>query len=196
MRLFASPRAVGERPKTGDSLNGDHASSLPKLHSRSVAWQVVVGACSQSNRTENGHLSRTGRIKRPMIWRTCGSIPRDSLVVTGGSRREEGLGYSFWTWTDKRDQESLHDLERRGCPLPKTIVVRTGRGAHIYFQLSLRIAPRIRNSAGRIAPGLDVRGEGGYVVVPPSVHATGAPYEFIDDIRFCGRRPSHGYLRR
>jgi putative DNA primase/helicase len=28
----------------------------------------------------------------------------------------------------------------------------------------------IRNSAGKLGPGLDVRGDGGYVVVPPSVH--------------------------
>lgn len=40
--------------------------------------------------------------------------------------------------------------------------VRTGRGAHFYFQHPNVPVP---NSAGKIMPGLDVRGDGGYTVV-------------------------------
>lgn len=36
----------------------------------------------------------------------------------------------------------------------------------------------MRNSAGKLGPGLDVRGEGGYVVVPPS--RTEGVYEWLD----------------
>jgi hypothetical protein len=36
----------------------------------------------------------------------------------------------------------------------------------------------VRKSAGWLGPGLDVRGEGGYVVVPPS--RTQSVYEWID----------------
>ena len=63
--------------------------------------------------------------------------------------------------------ESLAKLERAGGPVPKTAKARTGGGGiHIFF----RDPPEaeIRNSAGLLGPGLDVRGEGGYVVVPPS----------------------------
>lgn len=35
-------------------------------------------------------------------------------------------------------------------------------------RLWFRSDPRVRNSAGRIAPGVDVRGQGGYAIVPPS----------------------------
>ena len=72
-------------------------------------------------------------------------------------------------------------------PLPfptNTVTVRTGNGAHYYFRAN---GCEIRNSAGRLGPGLDVRGEGGYVVAPPSIHASGKPYVWepgwgLDDI--------------
>ncbi len=76
----------------------------------------------------------------------------------------------------KLGEESLIDFERRGFHLPDTYTIRTGGGGqHPYF-----LWPEgtdVRNSAGKIAPGLDIRGQGGYVVAPPSLHASGARYE-------------------
>lgn len=60
--------------------------------------------------------------------------------------------------------------------LPKTPCVRTGGGGlHYYF----RHADGVSNSASKIAEHLDVRGDGGYVIAPPSVHGSGAVYEWI-----------------
>jgi hypothetical protein len=39
----------------------------------------------------------------------------------------------------------------------------------------------VKNSAGDIAEGIDIRGDGGYVVVPPSIHPTGNRYEWIEN---------------
>ena len=73
--------------------------------------------------------------------------------------------------------ESLARLERFGGPVPMTAKARTGGGGvHIFFRYPRRT--EIRNSAGLLGPGLDVRGEGGYVVVPPS--RTRGPYEWVD----------------
>lgn len=60
-----------------------------------------------------------------------------------------------------------------------TRVVRTGGGGlHLYFRAP---GAAIRNSAGKLGRGIDVRGEGGYVVLPPSVHPSGRPYEWLNE---------------
>jgi hypothetical protein len=67
--------------------------------------------------------------------------------------------------------------EDHGYGWTETLAVRTARGGHLYFKWSEHAA--IRNSAGKLDNGLDIRGEGGYVVVPPSEHETGCRYEWI-----------------
>lgn len=78
----------------------------------------------------------------------------------------------------KRGDDTLADLEATHGKLPDTWTVVTGSGGlHLYFAWP-RDGRVIRNSAsGVLGPGLDVRGEGGQVVAPPSVHHTGARYE-------------------
>jgi Bifunctional DNA primase/polymerase, N-terminal/Primase C terminal 1 (PriCT-1) len=50
---------------------------------------------------------------------------------------------------------------------PATCIVRTGSdGRHMYFRYPKRRV--IPNSTGKLGAGLDVRGEGGYVIAPPS----------------------------
>ncbi|HEV7910515.1 MAG TPA: bifunctional DNA primase/polymerase [Methylocella sp.] len=61
---------------------------------------------------------------------------------------------------------------------PKTLTVRTARGFHVFFSC----AGAVTNSAGRLAPGVDVRGEGGYVVAAPSIHPSGAVYTIARDL--------------
>jgi hypothetical protein len=67
----------------------------------------------------------------------------------------------------------LRELEKKHGPLPATTTVRTPRGGlHVYF----RHAEGVTNSPGRLPLGIDVRGEGGYVLLPPSETQDG-PYE-------------------
>ncbi|MFD2768264.1 bifunctional DNA primase/polymerase [Micromonospora eburnea] len=75
---------------------------------------------------------------------------------------------------------SLTGLVQRGL-CPPTRWVRTGSGGlHLYYR---HPGPhtRIRCSAGLIAPGIDIRADGGYVIAPPSVHpVTRRPYTWAD----------------
>lgn len=75
---------------------------------------------------------------------------------------------------DDGGDESLYKLEQTYGPLPDTIESLTGGGGrHILFPTP---AVPVRNSAGRLGPGLDVRAEGGYIVAPPSSHLSGDSY--------------------
>ena len=73
--------------------------------------------------------------------------------------------------------DSLALLESLYGPLPQTAKARTGGGGIHYF-FRYPADETVRNSAGKLGPGLDVRGEGGYVVVPPS--RTQNAYEWLD----------------
>lgn len=69
---------------------------------------------------------------------------------------------------------SLAELEEAHGALPIGPRVRTPRGGlHLYFA---HPGGRIPNSAGKLGRGLDVRGDGGYVVAPPSVLSGGGSY--------------------
>lgn len=49
----------------------------------------------------------------------------------------------------------------------------TGKGHHLYFA---NPTGGLRNSVGKLGFGVDIRGDGGYVVAPPSLHASGHRY--------------------
>lgn len=73
--------------------------------------------------------------------------------------------------------ESFDRLVGKHGPLPAGAQVRTGSGGrHIYFRHPGGI---VRNDAGRrLGAGIDVRGDGGYVIAPPSDHASGGRYKW------------------
>jgi bifunctional DNA primase/polymerase-like protein/DnaB helicase-like protein/primase-like protein len=78
---------------------------------------------------------------------------------------------------DHGGYESLTVLQDTYGRLPETPVSRTGSGGeHIIFQ---HPGIEIRNSAGKLGPGLDIRGDGGYIVAPPSIHPNGQRYEWV-----------------
>jgi hypothetical protein len=63
---------------------------------------------------------------------------------------------------------ALGDLEH-------SVTVSTGGGGfHVYTQ-----ADRAVPGKGNIVPGIDIKGEGGYVIAPPSNHASGGSYALL-----------------
>jgi hypothetical protein len=70
-------------------------------------------------------------------------------------------------------EATLRRLEAEHGALPATVEVITARGRHIYFKWPQE---PVRNSAGKIGTHIDVRGDGGYVLCPPSIHPSGRRY--------------------
>jgi hypothetical protein len=62
--------------------------------------------------------------------------------------------------------------------LPDTLSVSTGKGRHLYFAYP---GEPVITKRG-ILPGVDVRGDGGYVCGPGSNHISGTKYEWINDL--------------
>jgi hypothetical protein len=123
--------------------------------------------------TPNGYLDATTDESRITAW--WNRWPNANIGVPTGKRS------GFFVLDVDRDRwgfGTLDALTQEHGELPPTRTVKTGRGGmHLYFKYP-EDGTEIPNSTGRLGPGLDVRGEGGYVLVPPS--STEGAYEYLD----------------
>lgn len=80
---------------------------------------------------------------------------------------------------DKGGEDAWSNLENVFETVENTWWVETGSGGfHVYFEA----LEGVRNSASVIGPGIDVRGDGGYVIAPPSLHVSGERYRWSDHL--------------
>ena len=76
---------------------------------------------------------------------------------------------------DCDSEDAVREVARRGMPVTPTAA--SGRGRH-YF---LRWEEPVRNRV-QLGADIDIRGDGGYVIVPPSVHESGRRYRWVDGL--------------
>ena len=76
-------------------------------------------------------------------------------------------------------EQSLADLKKQNGEIPATLVQMTGSGGRQYFFQWPQNGTQIKNSASKISKDIDIRGDGGYVIVPPSGHPSGNRYKWI-----------------
>lgn len=147
-------------------------------------WAVIpLKPHSKIPATPHGVKDATTNIKQVQKWWAqcpdynigiaCGEKSNGLLVIDLDIDEDKGLnGY-----------ENLCEWEQEHDEFPETVQSITGRGG---YQLFYKSDQNYKNSV-RIIDGVDIRSEGGYVVVPPSIHPNGKAYEWeywLDDFNY------------
>lgn len=89
-------------------------------------------------------------------------------------------GRPIGAWVLDVDDEAAFASVERELALPATRTSRTGKGRHIFFAYDESEAVRNAQKC-RDLPGTDIRGDGGYVILPPSLHPNGIRYAWERD---------------
>ena len=123
--------------------------------------------------------------KRPLVaWRELQAARPTAEAVRGWWRRWPDANVGIVTGAvsglavldvdpDHGGTQSLATREARHGPLPATVeAVSGGGGRHFYF----RSPGRPVASRAALAAGIDLRGDGGVIVAPPSRHPSGRIY--------------------
>lgn len=154
------------------------------LYARELGWRVVPlhsvkpdGSCTCSKGAE---CRTQGKHPRLNDWTAeasddAGQVdqwvktwPDANVGVATG--RASGF-FALDVDPDKGGDVSLAALIAEHGPLPETAQAQTGSGgSHYLFRLP---AFDVTNSAGKVGRGLDIRGDGGQIVVAPSRSAKG-----------------------
>lgn len=149
----------------------DHAKQYVERGWRLIPTAPVTSSC-------NG--------KRPFLARWQDSSTLDLQRVESWIRKSGNVGIGIVTGEcsgllvldeDPRNggTETLVELKRRYGKLPDTPIVETGGGGrHYYF----RHPAGLDRTPKTLGPGLDLKGNNGFVVAPPTMHASGNRYQW------------------
>ena len=146
-------------------------------------YQAIAGTCNCRNRRECG---RAGKHPRPR--RGFNAASADSGQIG------KWMKAKYWensNWGAKTGRESglvaldfdhrsgglttYAELVQQHPEVENTVMVNSGGGRHLWFKHpggTISSQTDIRN-------GVDVRGDGGMIIVPPSIHANGSNYQWV-----------------
>lgn len=135
--------------------------------------RLDCGSAGKHPMTNNGYKAATTDARQIISWWT--ENPNANIGIATG-KISNLIVVDVDVGREKVGLESLEELEREYGQLPKDFVVRTGGGGlHIFLAADDR---DVCNSAGRVGLDIDMRGDGGHVVVPPSLHLSGKTYSW------------------
>ena len=156
------------------------ASARPLSSRRLASNSCPVFPCRSDNKrphTEHGFKDATTNSATIRAW--WARWPDAMIGAPTGSKMN--------AWVLDIDNPELFERECR-IDLPATRRSNTGKGYHLFFAWD--DATPIFNAQQSVKgwpfldlPGAEVRGEGGYVILPPSLHPSGRPYVWANDIR-------------
>lgn len=127
--------------------------------------------------TNNGCLDATTEIRQIELW--WRKNPHYNIGIATG-QKSGGLVAIDMDVDKEKGKDGYHTFtswcDDNALVLPDSWLSITGRGGYHLFYKS---AYPIQNKVGWL-DSVDVRGDGGYVVVPPSVHPNGTLYQWED----------------
>ncbi len=94
---------------------------------------------------------------------------------------------------NKVGEESIAILQAQNDELPATVESETWSGGRQMFFRYPQDGKEIKNSQNKLGKDIDIRGDGGYVVAPPSIH-NDKPYSWLVDPEFEPMVPAPEWL--
>jgi hypothetical protein len=181
-------RPQEDRRREGSNQNARTRYSIPKMVDSATALaqlglsvvrlhRVVSGRCTCGNwgcRTPGKHPDVGPSLKRftreradlRLVRQWFTEKPYANVGIVTGT-------ISGIVVVDADGEAGVAELERRGYPV--TWTARSGSGGlHVYFR-----HPGHRVGNRKIAGIGDIRGDGGLIVAPPSLHISGGRYEWL-----------------
>lgn len=147
--IFPLHKIVGRRC---DCRAGQDCKSIGK-HPIPTRWQNTIASVPAAESQWRDGLGSRG------IGLVCG--PRADVFGVDIDRRHGGL-------------ETVREWARQGMRFGETVADRTGDGWHLIFRWPTELAVEIR--AQHLGPGVQCRGAGHFLVLPPSRHRSGCRY--------------------
>ncbi len=139
-------------------------------------WGVTDGACDCGKTctspgkhpiTRNGLKDATTDAEQIAEW--FDQHPNANVAIVTGA----ASGLVVVDLDRKPNKNGIESLKALGA-MPRTLIARSGSGGlHLYFT---HPGGEVPSSSNKLGPGIDVRGDGGYVIAPPSRHISGGVY--------------------
>jgi len=152
------------KPDGSCSCSAGASCHSPGKHPAANSWKTF-----QKKLPDRGTLELwfDGRMRENNLGIVTGAVSGNIFVV------DVDIGEG------KDGEDTLHDLQMQNEDFPETLTAVTGSGGrHFFFR-----APEgtfVKTGTNILGNGIDIRGEGGFVVAAPSVHVSGRPYSIND----------------
>lgn len=129
----------------------------------------------------HGHLDATTDVTILRQWYDTARPPNLGLACS----RVIALDLDGSAWAQSRWGASLKAAADANGGFPATLMQRTARGLHLLYAVPEGTTVRTRNEPRKKdMPGVDIKGEGGYIVLAPSVNfKTNFTYRWINTLK-------------
>jgi len=130
----------------------------------------------------NYFAKKNGKYPASVLDLRAASFERAAILRAFKGRRNPNIG----VLTGRQSKLVIIDVDfpaggdssMENLHLPRTLTAVTGAGLHLYYR---HPGGKIPTCAGRLAPGIDVKGENSFATVPPSRHYSGTRYRWLDE---------------